>query len=382
MVSFLSFPKDYEVGCVLVKRLAVLCCCLLSLSQAVYGKIVPTIFGALEEDNSTVLALLDSSAMQRLKHIDQSGPDAYFTAGFPKFSRYDHSLGVYALLKRYQAPFDEQIAGLLHDTSHTVFSHLGDIIFQKGEARVESYQDDIHLWFLDQMGIKPILEKENLSLESIYHKQPKFLALEQPYPDMNADRIEYNLHTALLFNDLEHSHIEEILKHLRFDKGQWYFTNQTTAKRFAKLSTYYTRNFWGSPRNVATYTIAGAIVNRALDIHLVSKDDLHFGIDEDFVLKFKTSNDKIIQPLLQMLKHVEDYYTVSNPGEYDVYQPIKMRGINPLVLNKGRLERLSTLSVDFHQEYENTKKYTKKGVYIKFVKADDWLIQYLKEGNV
>ncbi len=71
------------------------------LSCNVQAAVINTILGDVTEHNPSILALIDSQAMQRLKHIDQSGPPVYFTANFPALTRYDHSLGVYALLKRY-----------------------------------------------------------------------------------------------------------------------------------------------------------------------------------------------------------------------------------------------------------------------------------------
>jgi HD superfamily phosphohydrolase len=102
---------------------------LLTVVCSCHARIVETFLGPVEENNPVVLKLLDSKAIQRLKLIDQSGPTAYFLKNFRRFSRYDHSLGVYALLKRYNASQEEQIAGLLHDASHTAFSHIGDWIF-------------------------------------------------------------------------------------------------------------------------------------------------------------------------------------------------------------------------------------------------------------
>jgi len=126
---------------------------------------ISTAFGDVQEHNPVILKLITSKAMQRLKHIDQSGPDAYFTPNFISFSRYDHSIGVYAILKRYNVSTQEQIAGLMHDASHTVFSHVADIVFQKGSQRSESYQDNIHNWFLASMGVDKIIEPYKLTIE-------------------------------------------------------------------------------------------------------------------------------------------------------------------------------------------------------------------------
>jgi HD superfamily phosphohydrolase len=98
------------------------------ISFSIHAQIVDTIFGKIDEQNPVAIKLLNHDVVQRLKHIDQSGPLIYISNEYPAYSRYDHSLGVYALLKRYNVSTEEQIAGLMHDTSHTVFSHLADYI--------------------------------------------------------------------------------------------------------------------------------------------------------------------------------------------------------------------------------------------------------------
>ena len=82
-------------------------------------------------DCADVMPVINSDVMQRLKDIDQSGAARYLGVKLPAFSRYEHSVGVYALLKKAGALKKEQVAGLLHDASHTVFSHVGDYIWAK-----------------------------------------------------------------------------------------------------------------------------------------------------------------------------------------------------------------------------------------------------------
>lgn len=55
---------------------------------------------------------------------------------------YDHSMGVFVILRARGAPLEEQIAGLLHDVSHTAFSHVGDWVYGK-ENQDKDYQNDV-----------------------------------------------------------------------------------------------------------------------------------------------------------------------------------------------------------------------------------------------
>lgn len=344
---------------------------------------ISTVFGDVQEENPAVLDLINSQAMQRLKQIDQSGPPAYFAKNYPKFSRYDHSLGVYVLLKRYNTSIKEQIAGLTHDTSHTAFSHLADIIFQSGRERTESYQDSIHTWFLKQMHVDDILASYKLSINDISPKNPEFTALEQEFPDMNADRIEYNLHTALVFQDLTNNEVAEILNALHFDHGKWYFTNPMLAKKFAKLSTYYNKSIWGSAHNNALYAVAGATLKYAIEQQVITKDDLHFGSDTQILKSLYASKDPYLRKLLAIIDNIDQHYEIAKDSTPDIYVPIKMRGIDPLVVSNGKLQRLSDVYLDFKNDLIATRKYASQGVAIKFINIkDDFILDLLRKSNV
>ena len=352
------------------------------LASSIEAKIISTVFGDVNEQNQVILELIDSKAMQRLKYIDQSGPEPYFILNTPSFSRYEHSIGVYALLKRYNLTPTEQIAGLLHDASHTVFSHLADQIFQKGLDRTESYQDNIHNWYLQQMHIDDIIAKSNLSTNDISPKNDKFFALEQPYPDMNADRIEYNLHTALVFNDLEQSEIQQILQSLHFENNKWYFIDVKNATKLANLSTNYTKSFWGSAHNAAIYTTAAAAVKYALDKKILCANDLHFGVDQDIVKLLRDNNDPILKKLIIIMENIDDYFIETKPNNFDVHQLVKMRGIDPLVMHNQQLQRLSAVNADFKHELEITQQYAKRGVYLKFKNINDkFILDLLRAAN-
>jgi len=349
------------------------------ISFAIHAQIVDTIFGKIDEQNPITIKLLNHDTVQRLKHIDQSGPLIYISNKYPHYSRYDHSLGVYVLLKRYNVSIEEQIAGLMHDTSHTAFSHLADYILQTQDNHTESYQDNIHHIYLMKMGLPNILSQYNLTLDDISPKNPRFTALEQPYPDMNADRIEYNLHTGLLLNDLQMNDIRQILNTLHYENKQWYFTNVAQAKKFAKLSNYYTRNFWGSCQNAAIYSISGALLKYAMKHNIIVLEEFQTGTDLSIVNKLKNSKDPIIQALLVLLVNVEQHYIVTDNKDFDVHFAVKMRGIDPLVSVDETLKRLSTISIDFKNDLQITAEFAKHGVYLKFINiSDPTILELLK----
>ena len=120
------------------------------ISDRVYGKV--------KIESPVLLELIKSKSLQRLKGISQFGiPDEFYY--LKNFSRYEHSIGVMILLKQLGASEKEQIAGLLHDVSHTAFSHVIDWVV--GEGLTEDFQDNQHKNFIKSSPLTKILKKYN-----------------------------------------------------------------------------------------------------------------------------------------------------------------------------------------------------------------------------
>jgi len=116
------------------------------------------IYGKFKITEPVILELIKSLVIQRLKKINQYG---YVGSYLPqaKTSRFEHSLGVFCLLRKYGTPIEEQISGLLHDVSHSVFSHCIDYVFKKKTANKQSHQDDIFNAYIRKTEIPKILKK-------------------------------------------------------------------------------------------------------------------------------------------------------------------------------------------------------------------------------
>lgn len=348
---------------------ALLLACLLFISplsaQNTTPRIEHTVFGDIAIEDPLVIDLLDHPVMTRLKGIDQSGAPRYFTDRLPPYSRYIHSVGVYALLKRVGVTEAEQIAGLLHDASHTVFSHTGDWVFQADQSG-DSYQDNIHEWYLSKMKVGDVLKPHGLSISEVLHKQDGFQGLEQDYPDMCADRIEYNLSTGLLHGNITQQDVDHIASNLKFEGNKWFFTNPKTARQFANLSLEFTETFWGSAWNESVNRWSGEIIKRAFDLGLFNKDEFHFSTDEPILAKIRSSKDPKIMKLVDMCENYKDHFQEVQSKPYDLETHPKFRVIDPLVQDQGKLVRLTSLDADFKAKYDQLKDRMKSGIKIKF----------------
>jgi HD superfamily phosphohydrolase len=306
--------------------------------------------------------ILESGAMVRLKGVDQSGPPRYLGNRIPAFSRFEHSVGVAALLEKAGAPLKEQIAGLLHDASHTVFSHVGDYIFAKdiNDNVEDSYQDKVHLEQMQKSGIQKILKEYDMDISVLNVKPDSYPMLEQQLPDMCADRIQYNIHTGVICGLTTKIEAKAIIDDIRFSDGKWFFTDPLLAAKFANLSLQFTEKFWGAKWNTSMNIHFAMALKRALHLKIIQMEDL-FTTDDVVLKKLKESKDQVI---VLCLKQCEQP-TKEIPGQSYDEKPFKpkFRGIDPLIKNEETEEfrRLSEIDQKFKNSYEAVKKWCQQG---------------------
>lgn len=360
------------------RKKLILCASLLAIFLGIYISknvvFISSIGGYELIYNPLLVKLYKSSCFQRLRHIDQSGPVAYFRNLVPPFTRFDHSIGVWQLLKKQHRNLKEQAAGLLHDTSHTAFSHLADYLFTQNYQKYaeNGYQDSIHMSYLKQQKINLSTLFHHIDISDLDPEKTEYKALEQPSPDLCADRIEYNLHTALLMGLLTRADVKAIIHNLKFDGENWYFTNISLAKKFSCLPLYFTQNFWASKWNVFINIHFAKAVRRLINLGILSEKDM-FKTDSFIMEKVK---NQLQDPIVKTYWDQCDHYDQKQP--HLSYQTIKIqpkfRGVNPFVKIQGNLVRLTELDVLFKNYFECVQDWCQKGYELDII--DDKSIHY------
>lgn len=331
------------------------------------AKNVETIFGSYKIKNLFAEKIFNSNALLRMKKIDQGGPCYYFGLA-PKFSRYDHCVGVCKLIEMYGGSTKEQLVGVLHDVSHTAFSHVADFFFTDNEDDNHSYQDKIHINYLSNSDINNIISEYGHDIRSFDPDCGSYNMLEQSLPDMCADRIEYNLHTALVYNIYNKEEVNSILKDLRYENEKWFFVNVNSAVKFAKLPIKFMYEIWNSSDNVVLYDIFVKLLRKGIDLDIFKVDDLKKKDDFYIVDRLNKSKNEEIIGLINKCQNINTIYKVVSENDlFDKFFKIKFRGIDPLVKLNYKFYRLTELNEEFKNEYENCKNYCKNGIYIKYL---------------
>lgn len=332
---------------------------LVLLNTLLSAEKIDTFYGSIEVEEPVILELIKSPALQRLKSIHQYGV-AYYTTHREEYNRYDHSIGVFALLRLKGACLEEQISGLLHDVSHTVFSHVGDWVFGK-EYQDDDYQTTIHKIYLAVSGIEEILQKHGYTIDNVLPKGKGFLLLEQPLPNLSADRIDYNLQGAYFQNFLKHEEVLELFEDFRFENGKWTATRTDLLTKLARFSLFMTENCWGSATNYVTSRWLADAILHGLKTGLISWKELHFGIDQEVWDKLQRTQDPFIVKRMEMVAHPDSYYHHVTPSQANLFVKFRCRGVDPWIRCGTESVRLTSLDPKLEEELFTLKDSASKG---------------------
>ncbi|MBI4088869.1 HD domain-containing protein [Candidatus Kaiserbacteria bacterium] len=293
------------------------------------------VYGIVEIREPILLGLINSPTLQRLKDIDQAG---YSEPYFPgKYSRFEHSVGVCLLLRKYKASLEEQIAGLIHDVSHSAFSHCIDYVLASDSAEKNAHQDNIFDAYVRKSEIPALLEAYSFDINYILD-DTHFPLKEKELPDLCADRIDYSLRTACAFGEIEDANY--FLNALETRNGTWIFKNFETAKAYAELFLKLNTNYWSGIATALMFQTVGEYLQYALSKGYISEVDLyttdasvlskiarHHADDEQLSLLFDRMNNKVPHK--------------NNPHDFERDILCKSRVVDPLCRHNGEIKRVS-----------------------------------------
>lgn len=321
------------------------------------------IYGTIEINEPVILDLIESPSIQRMKGVDQHG---YFEPYFPgtAYSRFEHSLGVFILLKKFGAPLLEQIAGLIHDVSHTVFSHVADYVYSNGSGEKQSFQDEVFEGFIEKSEIPEILKNYKIDYKDILDDS-KFPLKEKELPDLCADRIDYFLRESKVTNKATQEEIDEFVNNFTIIDNLWVFKDKDLAKKYAYLFLEINNWFWSGLESAVMFKTTGDLVKYAIDKKILTKDDL-FTTDEAVWAKIRSATDKNDNLKLLVDKANNKFkYKSHHKDDYDLYALCKSRVVDPLFKEDKNLKRVSEIDSEFlklKEKYSKPKEY-----YIKFL---------------
>ncbi len=307
-------------------------------------KYIDRLYGEFEIREPVILELINSPSLQRLKDIDQAGycplwVNPNVNAGEYHHTRFAHSVGVYLLLKKYGASLEEQIAGLIHDVSHSAFSHCIDYVLDSGSEKEQNHQDNIFDKFVRKTEIPEIIKKYGFDIDYILDDK-NFPLKEKDLPDLCADRIDYSLRTAVIFEELNDKDKEYLLENLTTQNNNWVFKNFESAKKYAELFLRLNRKYYSSFSGALMFRAVGDCLKYALQKNYISEDDL-YTTDKIVLEKIKKFIDKDDKLKLFWDRMNNKVRVRNDPNDYNARVFCKSRIVDPLFRDNGILKRLS-----------------------------------------
>ena len=298
------------------------------------------LYGQLEIEDHVLLDLMQTQAMQRLRGVLQHGITALIGITQP-VTRFDHSLGVMLLVRRLGGSLEEQIAALLHDVSHTAFSHVIDYVVD-GHDR-QSYHEEWKEARLLASDVPEVLARHGYDWRD-FLREEDYMLLEQPSPRLCADRLDYFLRDSC---DLGLSTLDQArhaLDHLVVHDGRIGVDEIEVARWLAHTYIAADRASWANFREVGLYEVTARAIKAAMQIGAISEDDF-WGTDEQLWRKLHAIDYAEIQEQLALISPATRF-------EWDEVNPTfrvstKLRTVDPDVLVGGRFQPLSTLDLDF-----------------------------------
>lgn len=321
------------------------------------------IYGEKEIEEPVILELIDSPSLQRLKDVDAAGYLEPFIPGSTR-NRFDHSAGVFLLLKIYGAPLEEQIAGLIHDVSHSAFSHCIDYVLEDASQKTNDHQDNIFDEFVRRSEIPAILKKYNFDLDYILDDK-NFPLKEKNLPDLCADRIDYSLEFAVVLKVLDKNDLKYFLDNLTTENGRWLFKNFISAKKYADLFCWLNKEYFTCIFSAVMYRTVGDYLRHALKNSYISKYDL-YTTDKAVLAKIAPYHDKDEKLKLFFDRMNNKIAFKNDPQDYEAEVFCKSRIVDPLCRHNNEIKRVSQIDENWGKIVREELK--PKQYFIKFDK--------------
>lgn len=320
------------------------------VDDAIYGRF------AIEQ---VLVELLHSAPVQRLKRVHQGGA-IHLVNPRLNVTRYEHSVGVMLLIRKLGGSLEEQIAGLLHDVSHTAFSHVVDYVFVNRE---EDFHERIFEQVIGRSEIPDILLKYGYDVSQLLQKE--WPLLDMPLPELSADRIDYTLRDMCTYGYIDKQELDWFLAALTVREGKIVVRSGAAAAWF--VSTYYKLviDFFLDPLHIYAGNRLANVLSLAWKEGFITTDD--FLLDDTTLLGklYECGEPEIaaairsIQPAVNVREDEEDY---------DIHQRNKVRIIDPtLLLETGELIASSQDLPAVRDQNERALQKALKGTFVKIV---------------
>lgn len=323
------------------------------------------VYGPVEIDEPVIETLMHSATVRRLQDVLQHGITGLIGITTP-ITRFEHSVGTMLLVRLLGGSLEEQIAALLHDVSHTAFSHVIDYVFDGHDS--QSFHDEMKEQYLRQTELPELLARYGYDWRA-FIDEANFPLLEQPAPRLCADRLDYFLRDSLELGLASPTEVQDALGYLVVHEGRIVTGDLATAYWLAYTYLAADKASWANLREVGLYELTARAIRRALQIDYIQASDF-WRTDEDLWNALLQSEDAGIQQELALVKKGTVF--ILDEDEPTFLVSTKLRSIDPdVTLPGGNVTPLSTIDSQFAAHRRNYHRLNEGQWPVRVIPADN-----------
>ncbi|SDM54722.1 hypothetical protein SAMN04488084_10855 [Pedobacter antarcticus] len=226
------------------------------------------------------------------------------------------------LVRTLGGSLKEQVASLLHDVSHTAFSHVIDYVLkQKGE----DYHEQIFEEVIAKSTIPSILSNYGFSTSVLEY--PGYTLLDMPLPALCADRIDYTIRDLYHFGLIDIVEIHNFLNELGVQDGKIGVKSEKAASWITGKYLQLNNEYFRKPEHIFANTRVSELIALGLDKGVIVLSDLWR--DDPAVLSMIKS-DPHLNVELEKIKGLDGFKSFSDSGSGIVF---KERTLEPMLIN-------------------------------------------------
>ncbi len=281
-------------------------------------------------------------SLVRLKKIgyfcgmDYASKNIYEFKGY--ISRFDHSLTVALITWRFTHDKNATIAGLIHDVSTPCFSHVIDYM-NKDYEEMESTEEYAENILRNDSCFLECLKKDNISIENVVDFK-NYSIVDNNRPKLCADRLDGVILTGLYwtksisFEDVSNMLAATVVFENEEGEKELGFNDKSIAEQVAKTSNLIDEYCHSNEDNFMMELLA-SITKRAIEINLITYDELFVSDEKTILNKFEKSTDEYLK------NDLNTFYMAKKEDVPNMKMPkVKIRDLNPLV-NGKRIKKAS-----------------------------------------
>jgi uncharacterized protein len=317
------------------------------------------IFGMHRIEDPVLVALLACPAMTRLRGVHQAGA-SYLVKEGRDLSRFDHSVGVMLGIRRAGGSLEEQVAGLLHDVSHTAFSHVVDYAILNTN---EDFHEQQKRWWMARTEVPGVLAAHGLDIASLLDNE-LWPLLDRPLPDLCMDRIDYTLRDLLHCGRIKEWEAAAFVDSMQTEGGRVVVDSLAKALWFVQRYHEEVTDLFMDPVECYVNASIAQAIRIALEQGVVTHEGL-FVEDEQLLRQLRSAGLPRITEALVRLRPPLLVSESPEPKEAALYVRHKCRVADPVVLVRpGVTARCSELDASVGVLHDQVRERARRGTWL------------------